>query len=349
MPTSVGKIAIRYFGTDSIPPKSSWASLPDELRVRGFELVRPDAQPAPDFSIDIDFVSKSIAHQAVARQRRFLIATEPITVKPKQYSKRVSRQFRRVFVSPQSAIRQKNFKAWSGGYWNPDRHSKVHANDGKRRGVAFVNENKFSLVKHSNYILRTKVILQSLECDRDLEFAGRNWSRGVLWTLSKLAHHFVLALPALNEGLKPLENLTALKLPLKWGSVQARYGGEVPDAGSYLSDFKVAIVIENESSYVSEKLYIALLAGCQCVYVGPKLPDGDFPPGFLFQAEANSASVFMKVDEATRTPYEATEPELTSFVRSGEFFNRESAIRRNASIADVILEDANLFGMPQSS
>lgn len=349
MPTNTGTIAIRYFGTDSIPRTSSWASLPDELRDRGFELFHRDENAEPDFCIDIDFVPKPKDHQTLSGQRRYLIATEPITVNPRQYLKRVSRRFRRVFVSPQSVLRGPNFTAWTGGYWNPERHTRVHANDGRRRGVAFVNENKFSFIRHSNYILRTKIVLQSPKFAPDLQFAGRNWSRGALWTFSKLAHHFLLAIPAFSEGLRLFENLTALKLPLRWKSVKAQYAGEVPDAGGYLSDFKVAIVIENESSYVSEKLYIAFLAGCQCVYVGPKLLDGDFPPGFLFQAEADAESVFQKVDEAIRTPYEASEPELTSFVRSGGFFRRESAIRRNASIADIILEDASLCGVSQSS
>lgn len=347
MPPSIGKIAIRYFGADSIPSTSSWASLPDELGRRGLEPIQPGDSCRPDFSLDIDFATNSLLKPLPSKVQRYLIATEPVTVNPQQYSKRIAGQFSRVFVASRHGQRTPNFISWNGGYWNPERHPRVHGNDGQRRGVAFVNENKFSFVKQSNYILRTKILLRSPESDWDFRFAGRNWSRSMPWTLIKLAHHFFIALKAFRLSFNPNDVLAALKLPLKRKALEQRYDGEVPDAGTYLSKFKVAIVIENESSYVSEKIYTAFLAGCQCVYVGPDLSVEDFPPGFLFQAIGTPESIWEKIGEAVRTPYKASTDDLKSFVHSGEIFLRESARRRNASIAEVITKDAVNLGLYQ--
>jgi hypothetical protein len=49
------------------------------------------------------------------------------------------------------------------------------------------------------------------------------------------------------------------------------YLGEMESARAYLERVEIAVVIENESNFFSEKLTDALFARCHVVYVGPSL------------------------------------------------------------------------------
>jgi hypothetical protein len=58
-----------------------------------------------------------------------------------------------------------------------------------------------------------------------------------------------------------------------------------------ISAYKYSVVIENEASYVSEKLFEALFAGCIPKYVGPNLREFDFPAGLVIEVEANISAI----------------------------------------------------------
>jgi hypothetical protein len=271
-------------------------------------------------------------------ENRYLISTEPATVNPAQYTKRVTSKFFRVFVPSSLHPSQINTLTWPGGYFNPSRHKIPFTNDGMRQGIALINENKFSFAKESNYLLRSKVILKAITSGLDISIAGRNWTRGLSWTFLKLGHHAFIAARSGRLSLSFGDLFFALYFPLIRKKVAAVSNGVVEDSVKFLAQHKVAIVIENESSYVSEKLYNALLAGCQCVYVGPKLNPNDFPQDFLFPAQPNVASVIKASQLALRTPYSISSSQLLDWVQVGEFFYKQSALLRNSGIAKLIAE-----------
>jgi hypothetical protein len=49
--------------------------------------------------------------------------------------------------------------------------------------------------------------------------------------------------------------------------------------------------MENEASYVSEKLFDALVYGCIPIYVGPNLEEFGIPQNVAFKIESNSTDV----------------------------------------------------------
>lgn len=221
---------------------------------------------------------------------------------------------------------------------NASRYRSAYANDGVRQGIALINENKFSFVVQSQYILRTKFILECLAAGIPIRIAGRNWTRGFWWTASKLAHHILLAAGAGMLAFRFTDVMSAFRLSLQRKKVVQCYQGVVRDSVEFLSKQKVAIVIENEASYASEKLHAALMAGCQCVYVGPSLDPGDFPAGFLFQASPSSADIINQLKKALATPYSISTEEIFDIVQNGDFFKRKGVELRNQWVARTIYE-----------
>lgn len=271
------------------------------------------------------------------KSNRFLVATEPPTVNPRQFNNSVLRKFERVIVPSTLYPQGTNIVVWAGGKYYPTRNKAgLFPNDGSREGCAMINENKFSLVSGSNYILRSRVIQESIKSGVNITLAGKNWTRGMCWTLAKLGHHFAIALAARRINFSLRDIVAALRFSLLRGEVEKHYVGTVNDSVDFLSRFKVAIVIENEASYVSEKIYAALMAGCQCVYVGPKLNPLDFPEGFLFQSVPTADAVLRTLNKALDSHYTISNETLSTFLLQSKFLMAQSALLRNAWVASSI-------------
>ena len=327
-------LTIRYFGRPRIPANSGWFGLIANLEAAGIT-VQNDTQPSePSHLLIIDYVKKDERNwPSVPSGRRFLVATEPVTVNPIQFSKRVSRKFLRIIVPSERSPKAENARVYEGGYLNPSRYKTAYTNDGNRQGWALINENKFSFVPESNYILRSRLVLEAVDAGLNFSIAGRNWTRGPIWTLLKVLHHILIAFEARRIKLRINDLSDLIKLSLRRRQVKQRWAGIVPDSLAYLSKFKVSVVIENESSYVSEKFHAALLAGCQCVYVGPELNTGDFPDKFLFQSSPDSASIMKNLRLALETPYKISDDELWRYLESSNFVKNNGVDRRNAWVA----------------
>ena len=118
---------------------------------------------------------------------------------------------------------------------------------------------------------------------------------------------------------------------------RAKCVGYVQDEIEFLGNSKVAIVIENESSCVSEKLYLALRSGSKCVYVGPKIVQPfEFPQGFLYLAEPLVESIISVTRQALSEPYYISENQIRDWFRLSSFAKRNSTELRNDNIAEFV-------------
>lgn len=331
------RLAIRYFGKSEIPATSGWHSICAKFQELNIEVVKPEEYGSATHLLIIDYNSKDLSNwPKLPKRNRFLTATEPVSVNPLQFNEKVTSKFHKVIVPSKLSPQSENSVVYEGGYMNLARYSRAHTNDGTRIGCGLINENKFSFAKQSNYILRTKFIREALNSGLALKIAGRNWDRGLIWTISKLVHHFLIALRAKHIHLRFTDILDAVNFSLIQRSIRKINFGVVPDNVEFLARFKVAIVIENESSYVSEKLHAALMAGCQCVYVGPRLNPIHFPKGFLFQSDPNPESILQNAKVALSTAYSISSRELEESIRQSEFFHSYGVERRNSWIAKSI-------------
>jgi len=327
-------LSISYFGEiGPIPKSSAWSSLIDELKALGV-LVWEDGDVDPTHILAIDYSPYQSAYlSGFPRNNRLLCATEPRAVSPKQFSRLVRRRFAGVLVPSDLYPLLGGEEIWEGGYLDLRRNGEFFAaNDGNRLGYGMVNQNKFSMVQGSNYALRTRVVRYATKHRIPLRVGGADWDRGLLWTVLKLLHHTGIALAAGH-----LPRLRNLALPLSMASRELLVGAVESDV-EFLSHKRIALVIENESTYVSEKIFTALQAGCQCVYVGPQLNKNEFPDGFLFQAEARVDDIFRKIHIAHETPYQIDAGELRSWIYESTFAKNNSTSRRNKWIAQRVFD-----------
>lgn len=342
--------AIRYFGKPEIPITSGWHGLLDELSALGVQVANPENLQSASHLLVIDYVRKDEARwPSVPMENRYLVATEPVSVNPIEFSKRITDKFNCVIVPSQSSPRNRNTVVYEGGYINPTRYQKAYSNTGQREGCGLINENKFSFARESNYGLRTRLIEKAMCEEFNLTIAGRNWSRGLTWTIAKLFHHALIGLEA-NRFHPQFKDLVAtVRFPMRRRRIAKINRGQVPDNVEFLSNFKVAIVIENEASYVSEKLHAALVAGCQCVYVGPDLDPKDFPEGFLFQADPDPDSILAAARTALHAEYQVSDESLLNYVQTSPLFEQIGVARRNAWVAHNLVAWANKAPSGQAS
>ncbi len=222
---------------------------------------------------DLESYSHTVKHfgNSLPIGKRTLIRVEPIVVNPFQYQKGIEEKYGKIVVISPNELKSPKHLYWESGYINFEKLKKLP--NKSESGVAIINENKFSFIQGSNYKLRKKVINEFLRNEQAVKLAGKNWNQTLTWHLRSQASAALIGL--MNN--KRIE-LSQFQFPLQIKSTWLEYAGRVPSALEFLSQSKFAIVIENDSTYVSEKLLNALIAGCIPLYVGPKLSDYGIPP-----------------------------------------------------------------------
>jgi hypothetical protein len=167
------------------------------------------------------------------------------------------------FDWPQGEAKQKNTKDW----------------DIRKSKWCIIQSNRWSFHDGELYSIR-RIAVSKFSTNLDLY--GRGWNLGILQDL----RNFLKAL------LRPAHvSLRKISLIHQIGRVHENFRGEVVDKVQTQAEYKYALVIENNSEYVSEKLIDALLAGCITVYVGPPLEKFKLNENMVVRADANLESI----------------------------------------------------------
>lgn len=316
-------LAISMFGQLGFrqPVNHGWEDLIDQLVWAGIPLWEEGSLSPPTHWLAIDFTGKESLPEYFFQEhqvKKALVCVEPKAVNPLQYRPNVQAMFDIIFAPealppPGTSLkrmdRSSRFNNWQRGRLFPWSLPGELDRD-KASAAAIINENKFSLVPGALYWLRTSLLRQVRKANFSIHVAGANWSRGWWWTIAKQVHAFVLCVrtgtpPDLIHLVPKLKNHKNLKII-----------GPVESAVAFLEKYRVAVVIENEATYTSEKLFNALLAGCVCVYVGPDLRQEDFPKGFLVPATRSASDIISKIDFALSQRSTITSDQIRSWLSS---------------------------------
>lgn len=212
-----------------------------------------------DIHIESDYRSKS---QPLPGKFNVLMLWEPQTVNPWSYQKKVMSKFQLVISCGQQ--RSQNLRIHNFILHPYDFETRIIDESKRDKNFVIINSAKFSANKKSLYGLRRK-ILKSLDKNH-IQFVlfGDNWHmkktkelKERVWAVRKELS--ANRLPSLTEAFSQF----FYRYP--------SYKGNVEDKLVALSQFKYAIVIENEADFVSEKLFDAIAAKCVPIYVGPDL------------------------------------------------------------------------------
>lgn len=248
-----------------------------------------DMEDNPQVLICVDWTT---AARRLIRKARLLniptvlVINEPLVVTPEHGNPKVHLQFTNVYEvgRPFASPFFKWPQAWNLKYFdNSERHN----------GVVAISANKFSFVPGELYSLRSRAYANLSD---PIDVYGVGWDRPKFANLLKLGKDLQLALKGGQERLTfACVNSFRLK--------PTNLFGQVEDKLLTMSGYKVSLVIENSSDYMSEKLIDSLLAGAIPVYVGPSVEAFGIPEELVVPAEPNLDSIARAISFAREMDY----------------------------------------------
>lgn len=165
-----------------------------------------------------------------------------------------------------------------------------------------VQADKLSMASGELYSLRRKII-DGIEC----ALYGPGWDKTIPSRIFEFMRASVTALLALRLSAGGAHG---------WFRRRAIGSLAVEDKVFETSKYHTAIVIENDLSKLTEKLYDALFAGCIPVYVGPQIPDGEIPSNLYFRSEPNFSALEESLEKASKRSSEVQKRMVDVWQRS---------------------------------
>lgn len=267
-----------------------WRNLVPMIHSKGYELlpIALHRRGIPVLVFDATTnILKDLKSKRIHRKDCTLVRVEPRVVNPMQYQKTMNKSFNRSFSPTQEQRTLPYDEIWQSGYLEKSRIILENAPsklDSRPYQFGLINQNKYSCVRGELYDLRRKTIKEFDEQGLKLVVAGTDWQRGSAWVTIRYLHAALIALRA--------KAWPVVHVQRSLRKVHAvRFLGRVDSESAFLEQCEVAVVIENESTYSSEKLLNALIAGCRIVYVGPSLNLENFPKNQILQVDGKSEAI----------------------------------------------------------
>lgn len=209
----------------------------------------------------------------IPRANRMLVVFEPKSVNPSQHTRRIRNKYGCVVIISQGHRLSPDDILWDYGVLpTPEIVAMTISRNGARVGnrefeIGLINENKFSTNFDEAYTLRQQLIEKLGKTEHKIAVAGANWERGFIWYAAKQTYAALLQLRG-----SYLPRISKMRFPFSRADRRRiAFLGRVETQVGFLSRCSYSLVIENEATYVTEKLFNALLAGSLPLYIGPCL------------------------------------------------------------------------------
>lgn len=279
-----------------------------------------------DYNIDNEEILK-----ARKREHRIniLLRSEPRCVLPAGYSRAALRL--NDYITTFGVVSDHQSTEFWPQFWAEKYRINIETQRINNRAV-LVNANKLNLSRTELYSLRRKCVKKM----EDLDLFGDEWNTSKKFR-RKVALIEVLKKPLQHFFLFPFHSRFWFT---KWPLIEAPI-----DKAEVLCRYKVSLVIENETSYISEKLFDALVAGCIPVYVGPNVSDYGIPEGLVFQSKPSLDAIREQLSQAYKADYEEHQEKLASWLNSPD--TREQHF--GESVMARVLKNCIEFYLQQST
>ena len=195
---------------------------------------------------------------------KVLILWEPAAVMPWQYQKRNLEKFD--LVIPMSIWRAEKLGLTKYAFhpYDYDPSAFVSPFKNRVRKCVMINSAKFSSGKNSLYGLRRSTSKFLHEKNYDYTLFGNNWQMSRSMEIRKRG-------VGIKNSLIPVEEISIRETFSELFYSYPEFGGSVDNKFEALSQFQISLVIENESDWVTEKIFDSVVAGTVPLYVGPDL------------------------------------------------------------------------------
>lgn len=270
----------------------------------------------------------------IPNKLQFLIALEPISVFPAQYSIKNLNSYNYCFF-PGNLRRQDsslNFLGWPYLFnENPANPKPIelplieyltkmfsgHIFDydlwsGRENFLSMIAANKVSPTNENLYGLRRN-IASSLSPEV-LKLYGPLWA-DPLWV--QLRHRLGVLVFSFRSHYLP-------NFPSLFGELGKRYPcalGSIKDKHLILRNSKFSLVIENSSENITEKLFDSLINGAIPVYIGPNLQSSGIPEGVAIQGLRDAESISNYLQRISKDEICQYLIAISNFLNSAAFLN----------------------------
>jgi hypothetical protein len=249
---------------------------------------------------------------------------------PWQYKERNRNRFD--LVIPMSSWRANNL-----GYCSYSFHPYIPSGKYKSpwaprtQRIVMINSAKFSASSKSNYGLRRKASKNLYQAGVGYSLYGSNWKM-------PLKQEIIKRSVALRNSLIARERISWGELLSEFNYKYPEYRGHVEAKESVLGDAELSLVIENESDWITEKLFDSICCGAVPIFVGPDL-SYQFPliESCLIRVNESVESIIERVLTLTAQELEEKRQAIEYFLAlNGEegidFWNPENLWKRVANI-----------------
>jgi hypothetical protein len=292
-------------------------SLKDFAASLGYQIANDPMNADIYISVDYNTENEEILHERKsARKFNVLFRNEPSCVLPSGYSKSAlnlndfTLTFGRAPDNPQHEY-------WPQ-FWQVNSVPQVSTQRIENR-AALINANKLNLSSQEMYSLR-RLCVKKLN---NVDLFGDDWN-------SSLNSRIKVA--AIEILKKPSRNLFTFLFHARYWFNQWPVTLAPVEKSDVLNQYKVSLVIENEATYLSEKIFDALASGCIPVYVGPDLRNFGFPENIVFQAEPSLDSVNEQLNLAFKSDFQKNQREINRWLNSIE--------TRERHLGEIVMERA---------
>jgi hypothetical protein len=180
--------------------------------------------------------------------------------------------------------------------------------------AALINANKLNLSPSELYSLRR----ESIKTIEGVDLFGENWNSNFRERIK------VLAIEVMKD---PIRHLVAASGHSRHWFANWPETVSPADKISIMQRYKFALVIENELSYMSEKLFDAFFAGCIPIYVGPEVTDYKVPKELIIQCKPTSQSLAEGFEIAMQTNFENYQVKLKNWLESESMKESHEGLR----------------------
>lgn len=189
-----------------------------------------------------------------------------------------------------------------------------------------INANKLNLSLSELYSLRR----ESIKKIEGIDLFGENWNSNFRDRIK------VLVIEVMKD---PVRHLIATSSHSRNWFANWPETDSPADKISVMQRYKFALVIENELSYMSEKLFDAFFAGCIPIYVGPEVTDYKVPKELVIQCQPTVASVIEGLEAAMKTNFENYQEKLKNWLMGESMKESHDGVRvTNRAIERTLTE-----------
>jgi hypothetical protein len=221
----------------------------------------------------------------VLRNNRFLILWEPRQTNPQIHSKRNISKYGTVFTPSRNWVsgEQVNDFNWPQGS-KAAKNEEFYVWKQRKNKSIIIASNKYSFVKGEQYSLR-RAVTSDKSAGKLIDVAGHDWDLKIKSLCSKIVKSLW------RSRLKDfsIESFSNLLPKL------TNYIGSIESKDQISIRYRIALVVENSSDYVSEKLFDALSCENIVVYVGPELKHFGLNDQMVIRVAPNINSIFSEL------------------------------------------------------